>query len=225
MTDLLIYGAGGHGREIAWLANAVFAERGGVAPRLAFIDDAVQVGLSDERDGLHVWALADAVTRMPQAAIIPGVGAPAARMAIVERLADVKRSPPILVHPSVQRSSRVQMGEGTVVAAGVILTVDVVLGRYVHVNIACSLSHDTRVGDFTTIAPGARICGNVEVGRGVWIGAGATIINGSPERKLVIGDGSVVAAGACVVATVPAGITVAGVPARRHEASTRTKNA
>lgn len=44
---------------------------------------------------------------------------------------------------------------------------------------------------------------------GVWIGFGATILNG-----VSIGKGSIVAAGAVVIENVPAGVLVAGVPAK-----------
>jgi serine acetyltransferase len=50
------------------------------------------------------------------------------------------------------------------------------------------------------------------MGLRVW-GTGAVIRNGTPDRPLTIGDDVVIGAGACVVVDVPAGTTVAGVPA------------
>lgn len=49
----------------------------------------------------------------------------------------------------------------------------------------------------------------ISVGNGVWIGAHATVLN-----NIGIGDGSVIAACACVRRDVPADTMVAGVPAR-----------
>jgi acetyltransferase-like isoleucine patch superfamily enzyme len=71
------------------------------------------------------------------------------------------------------------------------------------------------VGDFSTVSPGVNIAGNVHVGEGVFFGVGANVINGVHSRPLVIGDGAVVAAGACVTRDVEPNSMVAGVPAIR----------
>lgn len=49
----------------------------------------------------------------------------------------------------------------------------------------------------------------IHIGKGVWIGASATVTSG-----VTIGDNAVVAAGAVVTRDVPAGVIVGGVPAR-----------
>ncbi|WP_128774212.1 DapH/DapD/GlmU-related protein [Actinomyces oricola] len=62
-----------------------------------------------------------------------------------------------------------------------------------------------RDGDDVTILN----CHPVSVGRGVWIGAGASIMPG-----VTVGDDAVIAGGAVVTKDVPAHAVVAGVPAR-----------
>ena len=51
--------------------------------------------------------------------------------------------------------------------------------------------------------------GGTHVGKNVWIGARSTILDG-----ITIGDGAVIAAHSFVNKDVPAGATVAGVPAK-----------
>lgn len=49
----------------------------------------------------------------------------------------------------------------------------------------------------------------IHIGKNVWIGAHATVLQG-----VTIGDGAIVAAGAVVTKDVPAGVIVGGVPAK-----------
>ena len=56
---------------------------------------------------------------------------------------------------------------------------------------------------------------HVQIGRDVFIGTGANIIHGSAKAPIVIGDGAVIAAGACVTKSVEPDALMAGVPAVR----------
>jgi sugar O-acyltransferase (sialic acid O-acetyltransferase NeuD family) len=205
--DLILYGAGGFAREVAWLA-----ERCGHAA-VAFIDDrAAEQGKL--LTGLPVLSLDEALRRFPKAHGCVAVAAPAGREALVARMA--ARGVPFatLVHPNVERGGRVAIGEGSVVCAGTILTVDVRIGRHVHLNLDCTVGHDAVLDDFVTLAPGVHVSGNVHLERLVNIGTGANLINGSREKPLRVGTGASIGAGACVVRDIPAGATAVGVPAK-----------
>lgn len=69
--------------------------------------------------------------------------------------------------------------------------------------------HDSVIGDFSTVMPGARISGDVTIGERTLIGTGAIILQG-----LEVGDDAAVGARAVVVRDVPSGVTAIGVPAR-----------
>lgn len=208
---LTIFGAGGFGREVAWLATCL----GHDPSELSFLVEP-GYGTPSDVDGMPVLVLGEDKVP-PDAQCVVAIGDPEGRQHAVEACIEAGLIFGRLVHPSVHMSSRVAIGAGSVVCAGSVLTTDVVLGQHVHVNLACTIGHDVSIGDFTTIAPGANISGHVSVGRGAYIGTGASIINGAPGDPLTIGDGAVVAAGACVTRSVPPGAMVAGVPAVRKK--------
>ncbi len=209
--DLVIYGAGGFAREVAWLVECVSATK--PVRIVAFIDD------NDERcggeiNGIGVCSLAEVVTSHPNAGVVAAIGAPFAREEVTRKAGSVGLTPRTIVHPNVVLSRLIEVGEGTVICAGSILTVNIKLGKYVQINLACTVGHDVTIGDYTTLAPGVHISGRVELGRGVYVGTGAAIVNGTEHRPLRIGDNAVVGAGACVVDDIPPGTVVVGVPAR-----------
>lgn len=115
------------------------------------------------------------------------------------------------VHPAASVAPSASLGEGTAVFAGAILGRGVAVGANAIVNTGAIVDHDGVIGDHAHVAPGAVICGGVAIGAGALIGAGSRIREG-----LAIGDGAVVGMGAVVVADVPPGATVVGIPARRH---------
>jgi acetyltransferase-like isoleucine patch superfamily enzyme len=82
------------------------------------------------------------------------------------------------------------------------------------VHVHCAIGHDVTLDAFSTLLPGVRVAGCVRIGRRAYVGTGATIINGTPDAPLVVGEDAIIGAGACVTRSVEPGVTVVGVPAR-----------
>jgi sugar O-acyltransferase (sialic acid O-acetyltransferase NeuD family) len=214
MTELpiAIYGAGGFAREVGWLVSQSSDET--VGRRLvAYIDDDEKAH-GKELHGVRVLSLEEVARAYPGAGFAIGVGAPAVRRQLVSRAKAAGLVPVTLVHPRAEMSTSVRLGEGVVICAGNILTVDISVGDYVQINLDCTVGHDVVLEEFATLAPGVHLSGWVHVGRDAYLGTGAAVINGRHDRPLNIGAGAVVGAGACVVRDVPAAATVVGVPAR-----------
>lgn len=207
---LYIFGCGGFGREVAWLASRCSR----IPPHIVYlVDDPKYIG-SGLVAGNAVQAV-DETIQNQHAEYVIAVGEPSLKRRAADLLDSRGFRPACLVHPLSEISDSVDLGLGVIVCAGSVLTVDIQVGIHVHLNLNCTVGHDVIIGDFTTICPGTNISGNVQIGNDVFIGTGACIINGSSKTPIVIGDGATIAAGACVTRSVEPGALVAGVPAIR----------
>lgn len=206
-TRVAIYGAGGFAREVAWLIST----RKDAFDFVGYIEDKSPEGRVLNGMPVRSW---EGFCESDQESLISiGVGDPRARQKLADRCGAAGYSFANLVHRGVEMSDSVERGAGSIICAGCALTVNIRVGRHVHINLLSTVGHDAVIGDFTTISPGVCISGNVHIGTGVFIGTGATIINGTAAQPLVIGDRAVVAAGACVTTSLEADSLYAGVPA------------
>lgn len=204
---LYVFGAGGSGREVAWLAEQVW----GGEVEIEFVVDNPEF-LRPNVNG-HTVTLITQIKSHNSARFVVAIGNPSIRRRIAALCRAVPLQETFIVHPRAEISGSVELGDGTIICAGAILTANIHLGRHVHINIGCTVSHDAIIEDFATLSPGVHVSGHVHIGQDAFIGTGANIINGSADNPLIIGDEAIIAAGACVTKSVNAGALVAGVPA------------
>lgn len=209
-TELVIYGAGGFAREVAWAA-----ESGDSSTRSRIVTCFV----SDDADGrlLHqrpVLTLHQARQTFPNARMVVAVGSPHIRQKLAERALAAGFDFGTVRHHSVESSPSVSAGNGSVICARTVLTVDIRLGDHAQINLACTIGHDVTAGDYLTLSPGVHVSGWVHFGHRVFVGTGAVFVNGADDKPLVIGDDAVIGAGAVVTRDVPPGVTVVGIPAK-----------
>lgn len=211
MTDVVIIGAGGFGREALDVAEAAIHQ--GRDLRIAgVLDDSLSTTGADllQRRGVaFLGGLASWLSQPDDMEFVVAVGDPATRERLADRMEAAGLRAATLVHPSAVVGTRVVLGPGTVVCGGVQLSTEVTTGRHVHVSAGALIGHDVTTADFVSINPGAIISGGVQLGRGALVGAGAVVL-----QNLQVGAGSTVGAAACVVRPVPPGQVVKGVPAR-----------
>lgn len=210
IKQIAVYGAGGSGREVAWLISRLNSEDS--LEFVGFVDDSCNI--ASVVSGGPVHGFNEFVAEHPLASMALGVGDPGLRRTLAEKCQQEGMEFPSLIDPSVQISDRVNVGGGVIICANSVVTIDVQIADFVQINTGCTIAHDVRIGAFSTISPGVNVAGNVHIGEGVFIGTGASIINGTPDNPLVLGDGSVIAAGACVTGHIKARSLYAGVPAR-----------
>lgn len=207
--EILIYGAGGFAREVAWLVESC-----GESYRCrGFIDDD-DSHHNESLNGYPVMSLDGAFANYPAAAVVPGMGDPGTREVVMQKAGAAGFSTETLVHPRTERSQWLTVGKGTVICAGCILTTNITIGQYVQINLDCTIGHDAVLEDYVTLAPGVHVSGCVQIKRSAYIGTGAVIINGTRDDPIIIGENAVVGAGACVTKSIPADTTAVGVPAK-----------
>ncbi|OGX84800.1 hypothetical protein BEN47_15815 [Hymenobacter lapidarius] len=208
---LVIFGAGGLGREVLLLVQQLNAATAPAAWNVrGFYDDhapatATVAGLP------YLGTSADLNATPEPLAVAVAVGSPASRAAVVARLTSGQLSFPVLVHPQVALAprQRIAVGEGSIIQQGCFLTCDITLGRFVLLNLGCTIGHDAVLGDFSSLMPHANVSGATQLGAGTYLGTNTTVIQG-----IIIGENTIIGAGAVVVRNLPANITAVGVPAK-----------
>ena len=171
--NILIIGAGGHGREMAQLASRMKSMH-----VKGFIDDNSAL-VGQHINGLKVLGDSDWVAKNHKKfAFVCALGDPATRRKAVNRFDKIGVKWATLIDPDCNVPDDAVVGEGSMLCAGTMMTTNIRLGRHTIVNMGCTLSHDLKAGDFATLACGIHLSGNVTIGEGAEIGVGSNVIQG-----------------------------------------------
>lgn len=215
MTDVVVVGAGGFGRETLDVIEA--HNRECAAPEdilnvVGIIDDkpsAINIERLRNR-GYEVLGGLDFLTTIrPAEAYVLGIGSPQVKKQIAERLDRDGLRARGVIHPHAVVGSDSAVEPGVIICSGAQISTNVRLDRHVHVNPNATIGHDTHLAEFTSVNPGAIVSGEVHVGPTTLVGAGAVILQG-----LFVGTACVIGASACLTKDIPTGKTAVGVPAR-----------
>lgn len=208
MKDLYIIGAGGFGREVAWLVERI----NNVQPTWnlkGFIDDNESLWGRYE-DDYRIIGGCDYLLSLDEVYVVCAVGSARVRKIIIEKLKDSAVKFATVVDPSVILSKRVEIGDGTIICAGTVITVDIKIGKHVIINLDCTIGHDAILEDYVTVYPSVNISGNTHISECSELGTGMQIIQGKK-----IGSNVIVGAGAVVVKDCIESGTYVGSPAKR----------
>ena len=203
VNGVWIVGAGGFGRETL----NVYRDAGREADVAGFLEEScAEPGRLVNGKPVRDWTDLD---RMPEGArLVFAIGSPARRRLIE----DAERRGctfDTAIHPTVNRSPWVAIGEGCIVCANSILTTQVEVGAHTIINLACTIGHDVTIGRYVTLSPGVHVSGRVTIGEGAFIGTGVALV-----EQVSVGPGAIIGAGAVVTKDIPGGVTAVGVPAR-----------
>ncbi|MFX0132873.1 MAG: acetyltransferase [Candidatus Hodarchaeota archaeon] len=209
MKKVMILGAGGFARETLWIFRDANKEK----------NEWEVIGFIDENEENHGKIVCDLPilggfewfdkNNYSDMYVINSVGFPKSKKKVVEKAISKNLKFCSVIHPSVRMSQYIEIGKGTIIAAGNILTTQIRIGDHVILNLDCTVGHDSIIEDHCTIAPGSHISGNVHFKEGVDFGTGSVVIQG-----VTVGAWSIIGAGAVVISEIPPNVTAVGVPAK-----------
>ena len=204
--DLVIIGAGGHGKVVLDILQLAGKHR-----IIGFLDaDTTLAGT--EVSGLPVLGPINQISRLRHQKIkgaIVAIGDNRVRVSYAALLAEHGIELITAIHPAAVIAKSAQIGHNVVVAAGAVVAASVIVADSAILNTSCVVDHECELEPGVHICPGALLAGRVRVGAGAFVGLGAKVL-----PCLSIGKGAIVGAGAVVLKDVPEGSTVVGVPAR-----------
>jgi|TARA_B110000467_G_C18223073_1_gene424182 sugar O-acyltransferase (sialic acid O-acetyltransferase NeuD family) len=209
IKKIIIIGTGGFGREVLWTIKDC-NKQSKKYEILGFIDDNRTL-VNTKIENLPVLGTTDWILSNSKIDIsyVIGIGDCKSRENIINKLKNKNIRFETIIHPSVIKSESVKIGEGSIIQAGCILTINVVIGKHVHVNIKSTIGHDCVIKDFVTINPGVHVNGGISIGKGSFIGSGVIM-----KDEIKIGNESVIGAGTVLIKDVPESSLVVGNPGK-----------
>jgi sugar O-acyltransferase (sialic acid O-acetyltransferase NeuD family) len=200
---LLIIGAGGHGKVVADVAMKM-----DIWNSIAFLDDDDSL---ETVMGLKVIDKSSRVNRyIEKYNIFVAIGNNEIRQGLQLQLESLGCEVPTLVHPNAVIGEKVELGQGTVIMAGVVINSYTKVGIGCIINTGATVDHDNVIEDYVHISPGVNTGGTVWIGPRTWLGIGSKVVN-----NVNIVEGCIIGAGAVVINDLTESGTYVGVPARR----------
>lgn len=203
MENLIIIGAGGHGKVVADIALSMKTYR-----QIYFLDDDCSKQLL--KGTKLIGSIDKAVDFRKTSDFIVALGENTQRKKIQMELEAKDYSMATLVHPRAVIGTDVYIDQGTVVMAGVVINSLSKIEKGCIINTGCYLDHNNKISAFTHISPGSNLAGTVNVGTECWLGIGCSISN-----NVSICSKTVVGAGAVVLKDISETGTYVGIPARK----------
>ena len=205
MNNLLVVGAGGHGKVVADAAGET-----GQWDQIAFLDDGYPASSSARQERPVLGKVNQAPEFLDQYPdIIVAVGDNFLRVQLLRYFAKAGFNLAVIVHPAAFASKEAVLEPGSVLFAQTAVNAGAKVGFGGIINTGATVDHDCVLDDGVHLSPGVHLGGTVRVGKYSWLGIGASVIH-----QLVIGENVIIGAGAAVISNIEDNVTAVGVPAR-----------
>ena len=208
MKDIIIIGAGGVGREVAFIIEEINKEMP-MVNILGFIDDNKEIH-GKVINGYSVLGDISYLDNYHEKEEKPEVVIAIANYNVKKNIVlkiNNRFNFATIIHPEVSIHNTVTIGNGSIIYKGVIMTTNITIGNHVIVSPKCGIGHDSIIKDYVSLLWNVNISGNDVIEEGVLIGSAATVIQGKN-----VGQEAVIGAGAVVVKDILRNTTNVGVP-------------
>lgn len=210
MKDILIYGFGGFGREVACILNKINE----VSPTwniIGYIDDGVEVGTECKYgkvlgniDTLNAWD--------KPVCVAIAIGSTKYLKEIPEKITNPLVEFPNIIAPNIFYfdESSVTMGKGNIITFGCRMSCEITIGDFNILNGNISFGHDVVLGNYNVMFPEVRISGQTTIGDNNFFGARCFA-----AQCLKIGNRNRFGAGSYVLRKIKDDGTYMGNPAKK----------
>lgn len=212
MTPTAVIGAGTYGEAIL----GFLLEHGPLTPKLLLDDDAALhgkrlLGIEVAGTSANLPSLRDCGIE----AVVVAIGTNSHRVDLNRRARQAGLLTPGFIHPRSSVADSAVLGDGILILDMAVVQPLVQVGDSTIISSSVTIAHHSRLETGVFLAAGATIGASVVIEEQATVGVAGTVMTG--VRR--IGRGSIVGAGAVVIADVPPSTTVVGVPAQEVRAT------
>lgn len=128
---------------------------------------------------------------------IGSVGNPKSRTSLYQILEEIGFEIPNVVDLSAVLSDFIQIEKGVFIGKNAVINAGSFIHKGAIINTSAIIEHDCVIGEFSHIAPGSVICGEVKVGNHTHIGASSVV-----KQQLAIGANTIIGMGSTVISNI-----------------------
>jgi len=201
--EIIIVGAGGFGKEVAFLIKELSDYN-----LLGFVDDSIDK-LPDSICNKPVLGKIDYLDSYSKKIhIVIAIASPEIREKIYLKLSkNTNILFPNLVSNRALLGFDISIGIGNILMPYTTYTADINIGNFNMINIHSTIGHDVTLGDFNSIFPNVNISGNNTIGNKNQIGVATKTI-----QDISIGDETIIGAGSTIVRDIKSKTKNVGTP-------------